>query len=292
MNRLKNLLRNINYLTKHSLWDQREEDIVYLTNKILDDGIYEYSLELDNYKKLKILNKNESVELILNSGKSFVRFGDGEIHLMQGLDQPFQKYEIEIARRLYHILENPRKDLLVALNREYYIPGYIRGNDSFMRRNSYDFRCFFKKYCGDETRYIDAACTFGGWGDRSESAYNFWNLWKEAFKDRSIAIVCGKHILDKLEYDIFELAKSKQFIYGPKKNAWDEHEKIIEKIKKIDRQTIIVFILGMAGKAMIPEVADLGYVAWDVGHLAKSYNAFMTNMQVTPENIANFYAPD
>lgn len=48
----------------------------------------------------------------------------------------------------------------------------------------------------------------------------------------------------------------------------------------------------MAGKAMIPEVADLGYVAWDVGHLAKSYNAFMTNMQVTPENIANFYAPD
>ncbi len=292
MNRLKNFLRNINYLTKHSLWDQREEDIVYLTNKILDDGIYEYSLELDNYKKLKILNKNESIKLILDSGKSFVRFGDGEIRLMQGLNQPFQKYEIEIVRRLYHILENPRKDILVALNREYYASGYTHGNNCFLRRNAYDFRCFLQKYCNSEAVYIDGACTFGVWGDRSENSYLFWDKWKKAFKERTIAIVCGEHILDKLEYDVFELAKSKQFIYGPKKNAWDKHEEIIEKIKQVDKQTIIVFILGMAGKAMIPEVTDLGYVAWDVGHLAKSYNAFMTNMQVTPENMANFYAPD
>ena len=43
---------------------------------------------------------------------------------------------------------------------------------------------------------------------------------------------------------------------------------------------------------MIPEVTDMGYCAWDIGHLAKSYNAYMNNMQPTKENIKNFYAPD
>ena len=44
MGKIKNLLRNLNYLSKNSLWDQREKDIVYLTNKILDDVQYEYDL--------------------------------------------------------------------------------------------------------------------------------------------------------------------------------------------------------------------------------------------------------
>ena len=48
-------MRNINYLTKHSLWDQREEDIVYLANKILDDVQYEYKFFNAGTKKPHIV---------------------------------------------------------------------------------------------------------------------------------------------------------------------------------------------------------------------------------------------
>ena len=112
--RIRNLLRNINYLSKHSLWEQREEDIVYLSNKILDDGIYEYGLQLQDYNYLNVLKQRESIELIIQSGKSFVRFNDGEINLMKGKDQPFQKYDKELVKILYDILNNPRADLLVG----------------------------------------------------------------------------------------------------------------------------------------------------------------------------------
>lgn len=98
--RIRNLLRNINYLSKHSLWEQREEDIVYLSNKILDDGIYEYGLQLQDYNYLNVLKQRESIELIIQSGKSFVRFNDGEINLMKGKDQPFQKYDKELVKIL------------------------------------------------------------------------------------------------------------------------------------------------------------------------------------------------
>ena len=60
--RIKNLVRNINYLTKHSLWDQREEDIVYLTEKILNDGIYEYGISDIEEIIPHILTKEESLD--------------------------------------------------------------------------------------------------------------------------------------------------------------------------------------------------------------------------------------
>mgnify|MGYP002767304946 CR=1 FL=1 len=293
MGRIKNLVRNINYLTKHSLWDQREDDIVYLTNKILDDGIYEYDLKLHDFKRLKVLKREESIDLIISSGESFVRFGDGEINLMKGIDQPFQRHDKELVQRLYHILSIPQQNLLVGLNEHYFEPGYKHTNYDYNRRHAYDFRQFFIENCDMHRTYIDGQCTFYEFGNNGEETVQFWKKWKEAFKDKDIVIICGEGILDKLQYDVFEYAKSRKYIYGPSRHAWCRHDEIIGRIKKeISTDQLLIFILGMAGKAMIPEVTAMGYCAWDIGHLTKSYNAYMNNMQPTNENIRNFYAPD
>lgn len=295
MSRIKNLLRNINYLMKHSLWDQREEDIVYLTNKILDDGIYEYGLDLPAYRKLKILEKNDSIDVILQSNKSFVRMGDGEIRIMQGIDQPFQRYEPVIAEILVELLKNQREDILVGVNRDYYVSHFRAKKDDYNRRFSYDFRKYLDKHCNFEATYIDGACTFNyvlGYSD-DETTHMFWNKWKKAFKGKKLVVVCGESIVEEMEYNIFEEAESIKYIYGPRKNAWDKHDEIIKKIEKESKENLLIFILGMAGKAMIPEVTDMGYIAWDIGHLAKGYNAYKKGKILqTTESISNFYASD
>lgn len=293
MGRLKNILRNINYLSKHSLWDQREEDIVYLTNKILDDGIYEYSLDLKEYKKYIILDKWESIDYISKTGLSFVRFNDGEINLMKGIDQPFQKYDRILVNIMFKMLRETNDKILVGINRDYFSSLYYLEHNGYIRRHAYDFRQFLHEYCNFDRTYIDASCTFWIFGEHSEESEKFWDTWKEMFRDKSITIVCGEGILDKLQYDVFELCKEKKFIYGPKKNAWSEHNRIITDItSKVDKDTLIVFILGMAGKAMIYEVTELGYTAWDIGHLAKGYDTYMKNTEYSPENISRFFAPD
>ena len=43
---------------------------------------------------------------------------------------------------------------------------------------------------------------------------------------------------------------------------------------------------------MVPDLTDLGYMAWDLGHIAKEYNAYMTKMEKTQENMDRFWAPD
>ena len=294
MGRIKNLVRNLNYLSKHSLWDQREEDIIYLTNKILDDAQYEFDLTDGNSIKPKILDGDDSFELIMKTGKSFVRTGDGEVKLMMGMDQPFQIYESELADGLRKLLSEKNDNLLVGINRNYYIPGYVRDFSPFYRRNGYDYRQYYKKILNPEIIYIDATLTGFQFGTHKEkSTIDRYEKWKNAFKDKNIVIVCGEGVLDKLQYDVFEKAKSKKYIYGPSKNAWSKKNSLIAQIKETTyNESIIVFILGMAGKVMAAELTEEGYVCWDVGHLAKYYDAFMRGIENSDENVKKFYEPD
>ncbi len=293
MNRIINLLRNINYLMKHSLWEMREQDIVFLTEKILDDGIYHYNLSHPDRSGLQILSKEESMRLIAKKNISFVRFGDGEINLLKGIDQPFQNCNKDLQASLFKLLNTPRRDLLVGLNRGYYLPFNKELINEYYKRNAFEYRRFFDENCSKDALYIDGSCTFYEFGNHSPEAEKFWNGWKELFREKALTIICGEGILNKIQYDVFEFAKSKEYIYGPRINAWYKHEEIMKRIKEsVPKEKLLIFILGMAGKAMIPEVTDLGYVAWDIGHLAKGYNAYMTNMEATKENISDFFAPD
>lgn len=294
MSRIKNFIRNINYLTKHSLWDQREEDIVYLTNKILDDGLYEYDIDLPRKSHLMILNQEESLSQLETNPKSFIRTNDGEVRLIWNLDQPFQRYEKEVADRMLHLLQHHRDDIYVGINRGYFYPPKNQEEGAFNRRNAYEFRKFYIQNCCKDSTYLDATFTFYSFAAGKTSYYDaIFARWRNLFRDKKLVIICGEGILDHLEHDIFELAASKHFIYGPRRHAWDQHDQIIQRIQEeADKDSLLIFILGMAGKAMIPEVTDLGYMAWDIGHLAKSYNAYKTEMKPTRENIDKFFAPD
>ena len=295
MERIKNLMRNINYLTKHILCDQSEQDIYYLKEKILDDGLYEYGIKLPNKKSVKILTQEETLSLIEQQPKSFVRTGDGEISLILGNNQPFQKYEKEIADILEKLLKTKRSDIYVGINRNYYISlGDVDMYSKFYRRKAYDLRNIYNRYLNLDNIYIDA--TFTSYEldqQKNEKIDSVYKRWKELFKDQNLVIVCGKGILDEYRYDVFELAKSKVYVDAPRRDAWDEKDSIIQQIKSNDpKECIVVFILGMAGKAMVPELTDCGYMCWDVGHLAKYYNAYMQGNVMTEDEIKAFYAPD
>lgn len=297
--RLKNLLRGLWFLSNHNLWEDNENNIKFLSKKIVSDVCNEFKL-LPN--QLNILNRENSIDYIVNSKKSFVRTSDGEIKLILGQNQPFQSYNADIASCLLNILrKNQNPNLVVGINGDYFKNSiYISDKNEykneyeneFLIRYAFQFREFYNSNCSKTNLYIDSTFTFGKWGVFNEEMEMFWNKWKMAFKNKELVIVCGKGILDKLKYDVFLFAKSKKFIHCPKINAWDKKEEILRAIRLEDKQKLIIFILGMAGKAMIPELCDEGYVCWDVGHLAKSYNAFMCKMAPTPENISNFYSPD
>lgn len=67
--------------------------------------------------KYNALSSEESLKILLKSGKSLIRFGNGESEILVGLDMATQQYDKELALGLKKIVEsyNPQCNYLLAL---------------------------------------------------------------------------------------------------------------------------------------------------------------------------------
>jgi hypothetical protein len=71
-------------------------------------------------KKLKLLTKIETLELIVNENISVSRFGDGELIIaLEERGIPFQDYNEEIRDRLINILKNTDPNILICYNNNF-----------------------------------------------------------------------------------------------------------------------------------------------------------------------------
>ena len=88
---------------------------------------------------IRVRSISETVETLMNSQKSLVRFGDGEIKLIAGREIPFQEPDEALIRRLQEILQTPQENLLVALPDVFedlsaFVPAFPRPVAPFIRR--------------------------------------------------------------------------------------------------------------------------------------------------------------
>lgn len=287
-----NVKNNIKYLLQNDLLEEKYN----LKDEVIEDVVFEYESAKSVIPTLKILSDFETVDLLKRSPKSFSRFGDGEIKLIQGIDSDFQTYNQELANKMVKILSQKRDDLYVGLNRSYFQSPFefSERNHKFYRRYGTDYRRFFVGLCDPDNVYLDACC-FGGYFRLNENS-DFEKIYKNnkgLFDGRKIALVAGKGILDKLEYDIFGDVEDIIRIDAPSKNAFDHYEEIISDITKlVPKDYIVCMILGMTATVLAADLTDLGYVAWDIGHVAKDYDAYMRKLERTDEVMDAFWNAD
>lgn len=281
---------------KYNLFE-KEKDLTYeLSDKIIEDCVYELEEDRTIFPIYNILNEEESFKLIKNYPKSFCRFGDGEIQIMKGYDQPFQEYDPVLAKRLKEILGQHNDNIYVGINRAYFHSpvNCSDANRRFYRLYSASYRHFFREYCSVERIYLDAG--FLGAYYRFTEAYDYekhYNNVVSLFENKNVAIVSGEGVIEKLKYDVFSRAKNKIIIHGLAINAFSDYDNLLQKItSQVSKDYLICVILGMTAKVLVADLTELGYMAWDVGHMAKDYDAYMNRTEKTPENITNFWAPD
>lgn len=290
------LKENFYYLTEVDL-RSHEQDLIY---RIKDETVEETVLEFEEYKQnmkqLQVLDSLQTIHLLANHPKSFTRLGDGEIHIMQGMDQAFQKYDPKLAEKMLNVLQYKRDDVYVGLNHAYWeSPSrYAERNRKFYRIRSTQYRRFFTEHCDASSLYLDAAC-FGAYY-RYTDDFDFeqhYSSIKELFKDKKIAIVAGEGVFEKLQFNVFENAAEQIIVHGPRIHAFSEYESIIENIERlVPKDYLICLILGQTATVLVPDLTDLGYMAWDVGHVAKDYDAYMQRTEKTQENMDKFWDPD
>ena len=297
MNKIITLLKNIKYLMNHSL-NEEKKDIIYNTLIRLDD-YYKYEIlddmeYINNMPVLDVYNYDETINLLLNKPKSFCRFGDGEIELIEGKGIPFQEYNEVLGRRLKNILHTYYRDMYVGINYNYF---HNTRNMNELNRKFYlyDVKVYREKllkYCNPTTKYIAAGFNQLYMVMQKFDYDNYYDKIKSVFKDKELVVFCGVGILEKHEYNVFENCDSIEYVSFPNKNAFACYSEILNKARTYSKNKILCFILGPTSKILVEDLTKEGYMAWDIGHMAKDYDVYMRKVAKTQDEIGKFFMPD
>lgn len=291
---LRRFLSNIKFLLRYSLAEREIENRFQTLLYAEDMCRYEVLDPDDEIVIPKILSPKNTLKLLLEQPKSFARFGDGEVALIRGESISFQEYDPRLAEAMRDIISSDSDDLYVGINYNYFHTS--RHMNAFNRRfymlNIKPVRDFLLHNCNVNRTYIAAGFNQMYMISDGEDLEQYYFNIKNLFKDRELVIFAGEGIFDNLDYDVFELAASKEYVWGPNRNAFSQYDEIYEKACAYDKNKTLCFILGPASKVLVYNLAKQGYTAWDIGHMAKDYDYFCRKQDKSEEQIINFYSPD
>ena len=296
MRKIKHFLRNLQWLANHRISSEFMNQKFIIKDEVAEDMLYQYEEDLHSLHKLDIKSRRETVKLLMDNPKSYVRFGEGEIFLMQGIDQPFQRYNERLAKQLINILEDYHENLYVGVCSDYFHSYNSLHDESrkYYRLNGTDLRRFLVKHCNKDNIYIDACFTMAYFHEGDDFDFEgHYESMLGLFENKKILLVSGEGVFEKLEFDVFQRADDKRIIHAPSKNAYDVYDELKNKIiSEVKQDELVCMILGMAGKALTRELSDMGYMVWDSGHMAKDYDAYKRGVERTTKNVREFYEPD
>ncbi|MCF7898673.1 MAG: SP_1767 family glycosyltransferase [Candidatus Pacebacteria bacterium] len=235
------------------------------------------SFKLLHNKIPKVLSIEETIDKIISEKLSVIRFGDGEISLIDGLDLAFQKRSDELSNKLEEIIKSDNEKLLTC------IPG-IWGKLDHIVDYAYDFNMHhiyryyhvwenllsYKKNYGDTnvTRH------YLGYKDKSKAGEIFkkiFSLWE----NQDIVLIEGEKSRLGVGNDMFDNVKSLKRILCPPENAYSKYKVIEKEALKIDKNTLILLSLGPTAKIIAYDLFLLGYRVIDIGHIDMEYEMFL-----------------
>lgn len=289
------LLKNIKFLLSHNINEEFRNQKYDMFLNFEDYCNFELKEnQIDESKRLHILNYEDTIDTILSYPKSFCRFGDGEIDIMQGKSIQFQKYDERLAKILLNILKDSATDMYVGINYNYFHSSKMLNeyNRKFYLLDARKYRHFLLDNCTSKRTYIAAAFNQMYMASDSYDCEDYYKKIRTLFYNRDLAIFAGEGILQKYSYDVFDACNTKTIIEGPSKDAFSEYDELLDKAKTFNKNTILCFILGPASKALVYELTKCGYIAWDIGHMAKDYDYYMKQVKKDKNNVFDFYKPD
>lgn len=295
MNPLKIFLKNIGYLFKYDLKKMAKQGITMGDlNSVLDGIYYEVEDSVKNSIKPNIKNSAETIEELIKGETSFCRFGDGEFSLINGESIPFQKADSRLARRLTQIIRSEDSKILIGIPHCYYssVEQLREFPKSFIRTWVARNRGQITELTLPGKEYYDTACTQLYALYENYDFKRYFERIKEVWRNRDVTIICGKTVFDKIGINIFNCAKTVDYQYAPSLNAFEVYDDLLTKAKKIDKDRLVIIILGPTATVMAYDLAKLGYQALDFGHIAKDYDFYTKKVKHDSETISNFLKPD
>ena len=256
---------------------QQGQEVFPASNpQVMVEAIEKLCIDDPEERQISVLSIDQSLDYLLEKGASVVRFGDGEMNLIEGRSIPYQEYNSALSTRLREIMAMESSErLMVCLS------------DVFtgLERYSIDAQNFWKAHLQHHlTDYLEN-CRASWYGssfisrpyidleDKTPSATYFAKL-KELWQDKDLLIVEGETSRSGVGNDLFDGARSIQRIICPSRNAYSKLEAIKQAVREHADNRLILTMLGPTAKVLVYDLVQEGYRALDIGHIDSEYEWF------------------
>lgn len=226
---------------------------------------------------LQVMSIDETLDELLRTEKSMVRFGDGEIVMICGIGLYFQHASAEFSKRLADILRYQEDGLLVTIPDIFNGVGHYRKNSEvFWKDHLMFFRKVYKRYCDPKRKYGNTSVTrcYISLLDRQPSR-QWFEKFKLVWKEKSVVIVEGEGTHNGAGNDLFDGAREIKRILCPAENAGDFQEEILAACLDMPSDALFLLSLGPAAKLLAQDLFHAGRRVIDIGNLDMEYEWFL-----------------
>lgn len=229
------------------------------------------------HNRIKVHTIDETIDVLLHTKKSMVRFGDGEIVMIKGGGLMLQKASPEIAQGLREILAYPDEGLMVT------IPGIFetlsdhhRASRQFWKDHLLFHRKIYEKYCDPNRAYYStfvSRCYYYA-KDRSGVGAQFAKI-RKIWENKDIVVVEGERTHNGVGNDLLDTARSIERIICPPSNAYGAVPAILEACTAYGKDRLFLLSVGVAAKFLTVELFQRGYRALDIGNMDMEYEWYV-----------------
>ena len=277
---------------------EKMEDAIRLFSEIGADK-FRQTFKQEELFDISVMSIDETLDELMKTEKSLVRFGDGEFNLINGKSIAYQEYREDLAQEMREILLHAgdiENKVLICLPEIFEIfKGHFLQNE--------DSEKFWKQVLDDYGRFFQETCQTKGYGstwisrlyidnkDKSHAVTQFEKL-KSLFEYKDILIVEGATTRSGVGNDLFNKALSIKRIICPSHHAFSKVDAIQQAILDHAKGRLILLMLGPTAKILACRLSRLGYRALDLGHIDSEYEWMQmkaeTKVQLKHKHTAEF----
>lgn len=229
------------------------------------------------HNRIRVHSIDETLDELLTTEKSMVRFGDGEIVMIKGVDLMLQKASPEIGEGLADILAYPNDNLMVTIPDIFdTLSDHRKASRQFWRDHLLFCRKIYEKYCDPARVYgttFVSRCYYYG-SDRSNCDGWFAKI-RKIWENRDVVIVEGAKTHNGVGNDLLDSARSVERIICPPKDAYGALPRIEEACMRYGTDRLFLLSVGVAAKFLAAALFEKGYRVLDIGNMDLEYEWYV-----------------
>ena len=229
------------------------------------------------FAPVKVMSVDATIDCILKTGCSLVRFGDSDLTLIRGRSEFRQNRSKALQSRLKEILGYSHNGLLVTVPEifdglEQYIPPTVK----FWKDHLLFYSRYYRHYCNLEKMYGNTSITrcYITMKDKSKAGEQFSRI-KTIWKDKDLVIVEGITTHNGVTNDLLDLASSVRRILIPPTNAYAAYDRILAQCLLETKEKMFLISAGATAKPLTEDIFLHGYRVIDIGNLDMEYEWFL-----------------